>query len=191
MKKTYLIKAAIALIAGSLPMTLPAQQTRELTYDRDQDNGVYGAHQGDWELTLGGSGNNDKDFGMGSGSIDGSLGYYLTDGWELSLRQGVIFADTGEGADYWNGTTRGALDYHFDLGRLRPFVGANFGGFYGDTIVDTWAAGLEAGLKYYVKPQTFIFAMGEYQWLFEDSENADDNFEDGRFLYSLGIGFNF
>lgn len=195
MKNHSTFKTIIIVIALATPGLLQAQDERRINYDSDydsdRDHGVFGPQQGDWELTLGGSGSNDKNFDVGSGSIDGSIGYFLTDGLELSLRQGVIFADAGDGADFWNGTSRGALDYHFNLDRVRPFIGANFGGFYGDTITDTWAAGLEAGLKFYVKHQTFIFAMGEYQWLFKDSESADNNFEDGRFLYSMGIGFNF
>ena len=189
MKKTHKFNIAIIVAALAAPSLIQAQETRNTAYDHDHDG--FGPRRGDWELTLGGSGSNDKNFDVGSGSIDGSIGYFLTDGLELSVRQGVIFADTGDGTDFWNGTTRGAVDYHFNLDRVRPFVGANFGGFYGDTITDTWAAGLEAGFKFYVKAQTFIFAMGEYQWLFKDSSNADDNFDDGRFLYSLGIGFNF
>jgi hypothetical protein len=53
------------------------------------------------------------------------------------------------------------------------------------------AAGLEGGAKYYVKPKTFIFAMVEYQWLFNSGNDVANNFDDGRFLYSLGIGFHF
>jgi hypothetical protein len=83
------------------------------------------------------------------------------------------------------------VDYHFNLDRWRPFVGANFGGFYGDGVDDTFAAGLEVGVKYYVLPKTFILGSLEYQWLFESAGGADDSFDDGQFIYGLGIGFNF
>lgn len=149
----------------------------------------FGPAKGEWEITLGGSGSSDKDFDAGGFGLSGSVGYFLTEHWELALRQGYSFSDTG--TDIWSGSTRGALDFHFDLNRLQPFVGATFGGLYGKGVNDSWAAGLEAGLKFYVKPKTFIFGMAEYQWLFKDADNIDNNFDEGQLLYSVGIGFNF
>jgi len=46
-------------------------------------------------------------------------------------------------------------------------------------------------VKYFVNKTTFITAGIEYQVLFEDTDQADDNFDDGRFVYLLGIGFTF
>jgi hypothetical protein len=152
-------------------------------------SGYYGPETGDWELTLGGSGSSAHDFDGGRADLSASIGYYINPHWELSLRQGIGFADFGDSS--WSGATRGAVDYHFDLDRLRPFVGANFGGIYGDGVTDTFAAGLEAGLKYYVSNKTFILGMIEWQWLFKDARSADDAFDDGQFIYTLAIGFNF
>jgi hypothetical protein len=84
----------------------------------------------------------------------------------------------------WNGVTRAYYNYQFDLGRPEPFVGANFGFEYGDVADESFIAGPEAGLQYYVKPKTFIEAMLEYQLPFDDVDEAD-------LVYSLGIGFNF
>jgi hypothetical protein len=151
---------------------------------------VFGPQEGEWEMTLGGSGSNNKDFDSGGFGASGSIGYFFTDDWEVALRQGVSYSDVS-GSTTWNAATRAAVDYHFDLNRLRPFVGVNFGGLYGKSVTDSWAAGLEGGLKYYVKPKTFIFAMGEYQWLFKDADRADNNFDEGQFVYSIGLGFNF
>ena len=158
--------------------------------DHDVDADLYGPKAGDWEVTLGGSGSNDKDFKTGGFGANFSIGYFLNEHVELAIRQGFNYSDLNDDSA-WNGSTRGAIDYHFDLNRWRPFIGANFGGFYGEQVTDSWAAGLEAGFKFYVKPETFLFAMGEYQWLFRDSDGIDDQFDDGRFVYSLGIGFNF
>ena len=63
-------------------------------------------------------------------------------------------------------------------GPLRPFVGVNVGGVYGDRVSDTFAAGLEAGAKFYVQPRTFVYAMVEYGWFFEDSDDVDDKLID-------------
>ena len=154
-----------------------------------RDRNLYGPNKGDWELTLGGSGSNDEDFDNGGFSISGSIGYFLDESWEIVLRQSVSFSNFGESS--WNGSTRVALDYHFDLDRFRPFVGINVGGIYGEDVDETGAAGLEAGLKWYVKQETFIMAMAEYQFFFESADDVDDNFDNGQFLYTLGIGFNF
>jgi hypothetical protein len=144
--------------------------------------------QGDWEMTLGGSGSNNDDFDAGSGAVSGSLGYFFTDALEVSLRQSVAYADSGP-SDAWSGTTRVALDFHFDLGNARPFIGANFGGIYGKGVEETFIAGPEAGLKYFVNTTTFVFFTAEYQFLFEDSDDISDTIDDGQFVYSLGLGF--
>jgi hypothetical protein len=74
---------------------------------------------------------------------------------------------------------------------MRPFFGVNLGRIYGDTISDTWAAGLEGGAKYYVQPRTFIMAMVQYAWYFDKRDNIDDTFSQGQFLWNVGVGFNF
>jgi hypothetical protein len=149
----------------------------------------YGPVAGDWELTLGGGGSNDRDFDNGSFNLNTGVGYYFTPAMELGLRQGLNYADFGESV--WNGSTRLAFDYHFDLDRFRPFLGVNVGGVYGESVRNTFAAGFEGGLKYYVQERTFVFGMLEYQWLFRSAGRADNNFDDGQFLYTVGIGFNF
>jgi hypothetical protein len=150
---------------------------------------VFGPEAGDWEVTLGGGGASDKNFDSGAFALNGSLGYYFTRPLELSVRQSIAFADAGD--SQWNGSTRLALDYHFDLKRFRPYIGVNFGGIYGDTVDDSFIAGLGAGVKHYVLEKTFIFAGMEYNWLFKDTDRVDNNFDDGQFVYNLGIGFNF
>jgi len=148
--------------------------------------------QGDFELTLSGSGGNDKEFEAGSINANASLGYFLTDGFEIAIRQSVTYADGGEGQDtIINGSTRGAIDYNFEFGRWQPFIGMNLGYVYGDGVLDTWEAAPEVGLKVFVNDTTFIYGQVEYQFFFRDTDNADEAFDDGQFVYSLGIGFRF
>ena len=104
------------------------------------------------------------------------------------FRQGISFADAGDSST--SASTRIGIDYNFNFDRLVPFVGVNVGYLYGDDVNETGLAGLGGGLKWYVKPETFIFAAAEYQFFFEDSDDADDSFDDGSFVYTLGIGFN-
>jgi hypothetical protein len=84
-----------------------------------------------------------------------------------------------------------ALDFHFDLEALQPFVGGNFGYVYGDAVNDTFEAAPEAGVKWFVNSTTFIFGMAEYQFFFDKGSNAGSGFNDGQFVYTLGVGFRF
>ena len=75
------------------------------------------------------------------------------------------------------------------MDRWQPFVGANIGYVYGDGVNDTGEAAPEAGVKYFVNSTTFIYGQIEYQFFFDSSDDVDDAFDDGQFVYSLGIGF--
>jgi hypothetical protein len=145
-----------------------------------------------WELTLGGGGVNSEDFDGFAFRVDASLGYYFNETWEVSIRQNLVYEDfTGSSLD---GATRVALDVHFPLGdrsQWVPFVGAQIGYVYGDGSNDTFMAGPEAGVKYYVNSTTFVYGMVEYQFFFDSGDEADDAADDGQFLYTLGIGFRF
>src|SRR3982750_4607786 len=82
---------------------------------------------GDWELTLGGSGSNGPDFNGTTFAVNGSLGYFLTKEFEIGVRQSIGFNDIGVAGGDWAGSTRIAVDYHFDLGRWQPYIGGNIG----------------------------------------------------------------
>ena len=171
---------AAVLLAGSVV----AEDGRE----RDS----FGPNGGDWEFTLSGSGTSDRSVNFGGGGADAGLGFYITEMLEIGVRQSVTYSKpSDDSGSNWGGSTRGFFDVVFDLKAFRPFVGASLGYVYGDDTNDTWAAGLEAGVKIYVKPQTFLFGSIEYLWFFDSGSAADDNFDDGRFAYTVGIGFNF
>ncbi len=155
-----------------------------------QEIGAAGPAQGSWELILGGTGRNNSDFDAGSFGINAELGYYLTDEFLVNLRQNVGFSDFGESS--WNGATTVAVDYQFDLDAFRPFIGFGVGFLYGDDSNDSFIFGPEAGLKYYVKDETFLYGRVAYQFIVDDVDDADDqSFSDGTFEYVIGIGFNF
>ena len=146
--------------------------------------------EGDKEVTLSGTAANGNDFNGVVAGVNGSLGYFLTDNLELSVRQTITYTDIGVGSAL-NGSTRVALDFHFDLEALQPFVGGNFGYVYGDAVNDTFEAAPEGGVKWFVNSTTFIFAMAEYQFFFDSGDSASNSFSDGQFVYTLGIGFRF
>lgn len=170
-----------------LPLSLFAQTTPTPTTTTPD----FGARAGDMEFTLGGSGLADKDIDNSNGGVAASLGYYLNDTLAVTVRQTVNYADFDSGESDWIGSTRLALDQHLGSGRFRPFLGINAGGVYGDEVNDTFVAGLEGGLKFYVQPRTFLFALVDYSWSFDDSDDVDDTFDDGGFQWTVGVGFNF
>ena len=152
---------------------------------------AYGPSDGDWEFLLAGTGSNDKDFNNGSGGFTASLGYFLTESLELGVRQSLSIADFGETT--WIASTRVAADWNFKLDKFVPFIGVNLGYVYGDDdfVDETFFGAPEAGIKWFVKPETFIELLAEYQFFFENSDELDNGFEDGQFVYTLGIGFLF
>jgi len=187
MNKTKLILAVSSLFVASA-FSAHAQYRTEATPSYDG----FGATMGDWEVTLGGGGSSNNDFNNSLGGINTSLGYFLSDAVEIVGRQSINYSNpsgVGQGAA-WDGSTFVALDYHFGTSALRPFIGVNFGGLYGENTNDTLAAGIEGGLKFYVKPKTFIFALVNYAFTFTDTDDADEAFNDGAFLWNVGIGFN-
>jgi hypothetical protein len=147
---------------------------------------------GEHEFTLGGNGAFNKDLDESLGGVNFSYGWYTSPTQEFVLRQSITYSNPSNRGQSWNGATRLAFDQHFAAhGALRPFIGANIGGVYGDSVRDTFAAGIEGGAKFYVQPRTFVFAMLEYGWFFRHARNVDDRFSDGAFNWGVGIGFNF
>ena len=149
-----------------------------------------GPVQGDKSFTVSGSGTSDKDFDGTAYGVSGELGYFLTDKWQAGLRQSVNGLASDQQSNEWAGSTRGYIDYNFLDGTYRPYIGANLGGIYGESVKNTGTAGLEAGLKLYVLQKTYINFGIEYSFLFEDENDINNSYDDGVYLYSLGVGFN-
>lgn len=170
----------VPVVLAALPLSIVAE-TRS-------DN--FGPSAGSREFTLAGTGSNDKDFDHGSWGLGASLGWYTSENLEWVVRQSITYADL-PGDNATSASTRVGVDYHFNLGNWRPFVGVNIGAIYGDAVDNTGIAGPELGVKYYVKPETFVYLQTEYQFFFESTDDLNDNFDDGAFAHSVGIGFNF
>lgn len=149
------------------------------------------ATAGDREVTLSGTGSSDKDFDNNIFSLEGSWGQYLSDMGEIGVRQTINLSDREDSSSDWSFATRFFYDHHFGGDRMRPFIGVNLGGIYGEKVDDTFSGGPEVGLKYYVLEDTFIMGMVEYQFLFKSASEVDDRFDDGAFFYSVGLGYNF
>ncbi len=146
--------------------------------------------EGTKEFIVSGSGSSDNDFDSTVASVNLSWGYFFADNWEAAVRQELSIFDTTEDSNL-NGSTRIAVDYHRPMGMYQPFIGANIGYIYGDGVEESFIAGPEVGLKVLIKDETFLYGSVEYQFLFDDASDADEGFEDGRFVYSIGMGVTF
>lgn len=173
-----------AFLAAALLVQPAAAQD---AFERDPE---YGPDEGDWELTLTGSGSNDNNFDAGGFGASGSLGYFFTENAEVYLRHTTNFSDSEAGDDTILSTTRVGADYHFPMGRFYPFVGVNLGGVYGNEVEETFTGAPEVGVKFFALEKTFLFALAEYQFFFDTASSADESFDDGLFVYSVGVGFN-
>jgi hypothetical protein len=142
------------------------------------------------EFTVVGSGSSDESFDNTALATSFSIGQFFTDHLEGAIRQEISFSDTSDNNDF-NGSTRIAADYHFGSGRLVPLLGITVGYLYGDTVKEQFIAGPEAGLKFFMNATTFLYGLIEYQFLFEDADDVDEAYDDGRFVYSIGLGMTF
>ena len=127
----------------------------------------------------------------GSAAISGSLGYFLADHFELAVRQDVIFSDTPGAGSNTHASTRLAGDLVFGSGTFQPFIGGNIGYVYGDAVKETWEAAPEGGIKLFLREHVFLQLMAEYQFFFQSDDEVDAAFDNGSFVYSLGLGMTF
>ncbi|MEO6569881.1 MAG: hypothetical protein ABIO94_14050 [Opitutaceae bacterium] len=189
MKPASLIKIGLATVL--LPLAAWAQTPATTTSATTFDPGTPPA-PGTLEFTIGGNGAANKDLDSSFGGLNFSVGQYLNATSLVVLRQSVNYSNPSPGGKSWGGSTRVAYDVHIlPSGAVRPFVGVNLGGIYGDAIRDSWAGGLEGGAKFYVIPRTFVYAMAEYAWLFRRAKDINNQFNDGAFNFSVGVGFHF
>ena len=185
------ITPKLLFFLAALPIAAWAQTTNTPpTYIAPPED--WGPATGERELTLGGNAIISNDLDSSIGGLSGSFGTYVNDTLEVLLRQTISYSNPPRGGTSWNGFTGIAVDQHImPRGAIRPFVGVNFGRVYGETVHDTWSAGIEAGAKFYVQPKTFVFLLVDYGFFFEKSSGADEAFDEGQFTTNIGIGFNF
>lgn len=140
--------------------------------------------QGARDFSIAGSGSSDESFDNTGFSTAINLGMFFMDGLEGNIRQDITYSDVSDEDDF-SGSTRIGIDYHIGNWRWVPFVGATAGFLYGDNVEDQFVAGPEGGLKFMLNPTTYVFGQVEYQILFDDDD------DDGRFVYGLGLGLTF
>lgn len=188
-KPNTILTAGLAALL--IPLAALAQSTASGGTTLTTENTDYSPGSGTHEITIGGGGASNQDFDGSYGAVNLSFGTYFSPRSELVLRQSVSYDNPENDGTSWGGATRLAYDYHFSENNVRPFLGVSAGRIYGSGVDDTWAGGIEGGLKYFVKPQTFIMAMVSYDWFFDNGSEIDNQFDTGSYGWTLGVGFQF
>ena len=103
----------------------------------------------------------------------------------MSLKQSVLYGFNGEN-DGLNGRSVVSLDFAPDLGVVRPFLSANFGGVYGGGFQDGLVVGPELGLNVDLIEGVAMRAKVAYDYQFRQPE-----WDEGILWTGLGFGVGF
>ena len=102
---------------------------------------------------------------------------------QIGVRQTLGYAT--EGASFV-GNTELFQDWSISYKRLVLFAGGSVSYSYGDT-ANKWMAGPEAGVKFFVKDDVYMFGRANYDLQVSDRQGTEG---DG-IRYTLGLGFKF
>lgn len=97
-------------VLSALPLVASAQ------------SGQFGPEEREREFSISGTGSSDRNLDSGNFGVTGDLGWYLQKEMVAGVRQSVNYASIeGESIadDFWNGSTRSYLNYHFLDDRAR------------------------------------------------------------------------
>lgn len=119
--------------------------------------------------------------------VGGELVYNAFPGFlgGMSLKQAVLYSFNGED-DGLNGRSVVSLDFAPDLGVVRPFLSANFGGVYGGGVQDGLVVGPEIGLNVNLIEGVEMRAKVAYDYQFRQPD-----WDEGILWTGLGFGVAF
>jgi outer membrane protein OmpA-like peptidoglycan-associated protein len=119
--------------------------------------------------------------------IGGELTYSVLPGFlgGVSLKQAVLYSFNGDN-DGVNGRSAISLDFAPDLGIVRPFLAANFGGVYGPGVQNGFVAGPEIGFNLNLIEGVAMRLKAAYDYQFRQPE-----FDEGILWAGLGFGVGF
>lgn len=119
--------------------------------------------------------------------VGGELVYNIFPGFlgGMSLKQAVLYSFNGED-DGLNGRSVASLDFAPDLGVVRPFLSANFGGVYGSGVQDGLVVGPEIGLNINLIEGVAMRAKVAYDYQFRQPD-----FDEGILWTGLSFGIGF
>jgi hypothetical protein len=130
----------------------------------------------------------ETDDGAENDLVGGEITYSALPGFlgGVSLKQAVLYSFNGAD-DGVNGRSVISLDFAPDLGIVRPFLAANFGGVYGPGVQDGFVAGPEIGFNIDLFEGVAMRAKVAYDYQFQNSGSLDE----GILWAGLGFGVGF
>ena len=119
--------------------------------------------------------------------VGGEITYSALPGFlgGVSLKQAVLYSFNGDN-DGVNGRSVVSLDFAPDLGIVRPFLAANFGGVYGPGVQNGFVAGPEIGFNIDLIEGVAMRAKAAYDYQFRQPE-----LDEGILWAGLGFGIGF
>jgi hypothetical protein len=119
--------------------------------------------------------------------VGGEITYSVLPGFlgGVSLKQALLYSFNGDN-DGLNGRSVASLDFAPDLGIVRPFLAANFGGVYGSGVQDGLVVGPEVGLNINLIEGLAMRAKVAYDYQFRQSD-----LDEGILWTGLGFGVGF
>jgi hypothetical protein len=119
--------------------------------------------------------------------VGGEITYSALPGFlgGVSLKQAILYSFNGDN-DGLNGRSAISLDFAPDLGIVRPFLAANFGGVYGSGVQNGFVAGPEIGFNIDLIEGVAMRAKAAYDYQFRQPE-----FDEGILWVGLGFGVGF
>jgi OmpA family len=119
--------------------------------------------------------------------VGGEITYSALPGFlgGVSLKQAILYSFNGDN-DGLNGRSAISLDFAPDLGIVRPFLAANFGGVYGSGVQNGFVAGPEIGFNINLIEGVAMRAKAAYDYQFRQPE-----FDEGILWAGLGFGVGF
>lgn len=109
---------------------------------------------------------------------------------EKVVRQDGSFINIPDDRD-WNDSPRVIANYYFGSDAWVPLVGLSMGYIRDPEEDDRFVAGSEIGIKYFMNQTTFLYGLLEYQFHINDVVDVRDIYENGRFVYGVGLGLTF
>lgn len=164
-----------AVVAAPAPAPEPVEEPRAEHRNQFTIGPIYGHNFGE------------TDDGGENDLVGGELTYSLFPGFlgGVSLKQALLYSFNGED-DGANGRSAISLDLAPDLGIVRPFLSANFGGVYGPGVQNGLVAGPEIGINVDLFEGVAMRLKAAYDYQFRNS-----GLDDGILWAGLGFGVGF
>jgi hypothetical protein len=124
----------------------------------------------------------------GNLNVDLSYGYYFTPGWQLGIRQALVYNFIDDERDFWQASTAPFINYNFRVTDIIvPYLGGFIGLVWNDRDV-TGTIGPQGGIKFFVHDRAFLNLGYRYEFLFNKINAIDDNASRGNHVFNLGVG---